>query len=317
MQPEMKYIYAVYQAGSFSKAAQQLYMTQPALSISVQKTEMEIGMPIFNRDKKPLELTEAGRLYVTKIEEIMHLEAELDKQLGDLSRLRIGSLTIGGSHYFNAYILPPVLADYHERWPGIHLNLTEADSYTLLDMLKENKVDLTFNCTPSPKDTFRREPGFQDTLLLAVPRTLSIDEDLQPLAMTAADVLAQRYEDADCPTVTMAPFETTPFILLTPGNNLLSRSKSWFQEAGYEPIITMQVSQLVTAYNLARAGLGATFISNWMVTEEYDDMHYFKIDSPLAIRVFDIVASGRNYLSNAEKAFIRLFRGYYGNSLGS
>lgn len=54
MQQEMKYIYTVYQKGSFSKAAESLYMTQPALSISIQKVETEIGMPLFNRDKKGL-----------------------------------------------------------------------------------------------------------------------------------------------------------------------------------------------------------------------------------------------------------------------
>ena len=62
MQPEMKYIYTVYQCGSFSKAAEKLFLTQPALSISVQKAEHEVGMPLFNRDKKPLELTEAGMI---------------------------------------------------------------------------------------------------------------------------------------------------------------------------------------------------------------------------------------------------------------
>ena len=54
MQQEMKYIYTVYQKGSFSKPAEALFMTQPALSISIQKVENEIGMPLFNRDKKPL-----------------------------------------------------------------------------------------------------------------------------------------------------------------------------------------------------------------------------------------------------------------------
>ena len=66
MQQEMKYIYTVYQKGSFSKAAESLYMTQPALSISIQKVETEIGMPLFNRDKKPLELTEAENFILKK-----------------------------------------------------------------------------------------------------------------------------------------------------------------------------------------------------------------------------------------------------------
>ena len=54
MKQEMQYIYQVYQSGSFSKAAQALYLTQPALSIAIQKVEAEIGMPLFIRDKKPM-----------------------------------------------------------------------------------------------------------------------------------------------------------------------------------------------------------------------------------------------------------------------
>lgn len=118
MQQEMKYIYTVYQKGSFSKAAESLYMTQPALSISIQKVETEIGMPLFNRDKKPLELTEAGKLYIEKIRQIMHLENELAQQLGDLTSLKTGNLRVGGSHYFNSYIMPPVIADFKKNGPA-------------------------------------------------------------------------------------------------------------------------------------------------------------------------------------------------------
>lgn len=108
MQQEMKYIYMVYQKGSFSKAAQALYMTQPALSIAVQRVENEIGMPLFRRDHQPLELTEAGKIYIAKIREIQFLEYQLEQQLGDLSHLKTGRLRLGGSHYINSYILPPV-----------------------------------------------------------------------------------------------------------------------------------------------------------------------------------------------------------------
>ena len=102
MQPEMKYIYTVYQCGSFSKQNEKLFLTQPALSISVQKAEHEVGMPLFNRDKKPLELTEAGMIYIQKIEQIQHLEQELAMQLNDLTDLKTGHLRVGGTHYFNA-----------------------------------------------------------------------------------------------------------------------------------------------------------------------------------------------------------------------
>ena len=111
----MQYIYQVYQSGSFSKAAQALYLTQPALSIAIQKVEAEIGMPPFIRDKKPLELTDAGKVYIEKVKQIMHLESELSKELSDLSSLNIGSLVLGGTHYLNSYILPPVLTTFQNN----------------------------------------------------------------------------------------------------------------------------------------------------------------------------------------------------------
>ena len=63
MQAELAYIYAMYKAGSFSKAAEKLYITQPALSMSVKKIEAALGMPLFDRTARPLQLTEAARIY--------------------------------------------------------------------------------------------------------------------------------------------------------------------------------------------------------------------------------------------------------------
>lgn len=311
MQQEMKYIYTLYQCGSFSKAAEELYLTQPALSISIQKVEREIGMPLFNRDKKPLELTEAGKLYIQKIEQIRHLEEELNAQLNDLTNLKTGTLRIGGTHYFNAYILPPVLSAYKHLFPGIHLTLTEVGSWELIDMLKENKIDLTFNCTPQASDKLRRIPSFQDTILLAVPAHFPVNSLLQDSAISSQDILTHKFKDPQYPAVSLKAFVDTPFIMLTQGNNLFQRSMTFFNEAQITPNITLQVSQLVTSFHLARSGIGATFVSDWMLTNVSPEMCYYKIDSPAAVRVFDIVTSGKNYLSNAQKAFIELFQKYY------
>ena len=70
MQQDMKYIYQVYEEGSFSRAAQRLYMTQPALSIAVQKVEESIGMPLFDRSRRPLKLTAAGQIYIDAVKKM-------------------------------------------------------------------------------------------------------------------------------------------------------------------------------------------------------------------------------------------------------
>ena len=84
MQQEMKYIYQVYTDGSFSRAAEHLYLTQPALSIAVQKVEESIGMPLFDRSRRPLQLTAAGEIYIGTIKKIMGLEQDLDRQIQDI-----------------------------------------------------------------------------------------------------------------------------------------------------------------------------------------------------------------------------------------
>ena len=71
MELEKKYIYQVYQCGSFSKAAEALFITQPALSIAIKKVEQEIGAAIFNRSQRPLTLTSIGELYLQHIKKEM------------------------------------------------------------------------------------------------------------------------------------------------------------------------------------------------------------------------------------------------------
>lgn len=311
MQQEMRYVYTVYEKGNFSKAAAALYLTQPALSISVQKVEAEIGMPLFDRNHQPLRLTEAGEIYIRKVKQIQALEDEMKRQFNDLSGLNTGSMRIGGSHYFNSYVLPPVLATYMDQYPGIRLELVEAGSYELLGLLKDHVIDMTFSCNPLYEEAFDHYPAFQDTVLLAVPAAYPVNRGLKEFALTGEDVLQKRHQELSCPAIRLEAFGDTPFILLTSGNNLHARSEHFFETADIKPYVKLEVAQLVTAYHLARAGLGATFISDILVTDTKEDTLYYKIDSCQAIRRFDLILPRGSYVSNALREFIELFKGIY------
>ena len=112
MSPEMLYIYTIYQEGSFSRAASKLYLSQPALSIAIRKIENEIGMPLFDRQSKPLRLTAAGEIYIDTIKKELLLEQEQQQKISDLKNLTSGTVRLGGTHFLNAYILPEVLSDF-------------------------------------------------------------------------------------------------------------------------------------------------------------------------------------------------------------
>ena len=108
----------------------------------------------------------------------------------------------------------------------------------------------------------------------------------------------------DCPCVTLDSFRNLEFILLNPGNNLHDRAKQLFQEAGFHPRIRLELSQLVTAYHLADASMGATFISDRLVVRGEDNLNYYKLDSELTNRMFYMLLPNRKYTSKAVRAFV-------------
>jgi DNA-binding transcriptional LysR family regulator len=311
MDQEMKYVYKVYECGSFSKAAAQLYMTQPALSLAVKRAEESIGALIFDRSAKTLTLTEAGEIYIEKYYQIRDLEMELALKLHDLSFLHTGSLTIGGTNYFNSYILPPVISKFRQTYPGIDVTLVEAGSRELLAMLRDHRIDLTFNCGLSRKDPYHLTPCFKDHVLLCVPKSFAVNEKAMACAMTNIDILKRKHLDESFPAVFLKDFKDIPFILLSDGNNLYERAKVMFEQEHITPKVAMRLSQLATAWHLSCEGLGAAFISDHLVTKASDSVYYFRLDSPLAERTFDFVTSENRYISRAMDAFSEVFSSYY------
>ena len=314
MEQEMRYIYSVYKNGSFSKAAAELFITQPALSIAVSKVEARIGVPLFDRTSKPLKLTQAGEYYIRKYREIRNLEYELDRQLHDLADLQTGSLRIGGTHYFDAHVLPPVLVRFADRYPGISLKLVEAGADSLLQMLYDQDIDITFNCTIKPRDSFVRKPCFQDMLLLSVPRQM-VPKDLACAALTPDEICRKKHLEPDCPGISLRDFSSLPFIMLTKGNDLHQRANDIFKEEKIQPAIRMEVRQLATAWHLSDAGMGTTFIPDFLVNGSEEGVVLFRFPSKLAVRIFDLVMSDRHYISSAMTAFAEIMEEHYRKSI--
>ena len=97
-----KYVYEVYRERSFTKAAQNLYISQPSLSARIRKIEESIGVPLFDRSTSPLQLTEAGKVYIEAAEEIFKIEQRVENDMNHLNNLETGHLSLGGSNLFSA-----------------------------------------------------------------------------------------------------------------------------------------------------------------------------------------------------------------------
>ena len=304
MQQEYEYIYEIFKTGSFSKAAENLYITQPALSMSVKKLESSIGMALFDRSARPLQLTEAGKIYVESIERFIALEEDLNNKIHDIDELKTGHLTIGGSHYVNAYILPEVMTRYSKLYPGVKLDLIEASSALLAEMLEERIIDLTFSCNKELIQKFEHVPAFHDHILLAV----SPQKFLHDSALSARDILNGIHLKKNCPAIPFEAMNDLEYVILSEGNNLHDRALEIFSSADITPQIKLEISQLATSYHLARANFAAAFISDRMISQEESDLKFYRIDSPLTDRIFYTVLPKREYTSKAVKAFTNLLR---------
>ena len=307
MQSDFLYIYTVYQEASFSKAAEKLYLTQPALSIAIQKIETSIGMPLFDRSKRPLQLTAAGKAYIDAIEKMQYLEQDLNQEISDIRNLKKGTLRIGGSHYINAFILAPILAGFNREYPEIHLELVEAGSAEINEMLAARKLDMTFSCNDMFMKNFEKYAGFRDRVLLAVPQLYDINQGYAKERMTAADILEGRHLREDCPRISLEEFRDLDYIFLKKGNNLYDRCIQLFAEKGIRPRIKMSLSQMATAKELAEEGMAATFVCDRLVRSQFSRLYYYKLDSKLAERIFYIILPNRAYTSHAAKMFIQYF----------
>lgn len=302
-------------AGSFSAAARNLYITQPAISIAVKKEEQELGQPIFERSSSRLLLTDAGRAYIDAVEKLHRIEEDLKGLLGnDLSNLKTGALRIGASSFFLSSIVLPVVAEYSRRYPGISLDVQEAPSLELQKRLANEALDILVDPVDQQCDTFNSVILFEDHFLLAVPdapnffASMGIKKDLLPAAFTADEIRRGVHLDPAAPSVSLSSFAKAPFLLLRPETIAYERAVKLCSQNGFAPNIRLQLDQLATAYRSCGAGLGVTLLSDTVVrmSDHDEPVVFYKLDSDDVSRNIAVMWKKKRYVSKAMEEFTKL-----------
>ena len=112
MYDDFDYAYEVYKEKSFSQAAKNLYVSQPALSSSIKKLEARFGVTIFDRSSQPISLTDEGKVFIEAIENIKNIKNGLEARLSDISKLRTGHITVSGENYISSFIYPKIIIEF-------------------------------------------------------------------------------------------------------------------------------------------------------------------------------------------------------------
>jgi DNA-binding transcriptional LysR family regulator len=170
MDMKLKVLCTVARLRSFSAAAEELYISQPAVSKHVQSLETELGLALLERRKNNLSLTPAGQLVVQHAEKILAQYREMENDLSLLSETLQGQLTIGASTTIAQYILPPVLARFKSAHPTLAISLLTGNSAVVERWLGDHKTDIgIIEGLPAHHPDFRYTPFLEDELVAIVP----------------------------------------------------------------------------------------------------------------------------------------------------
>lgn len=308
---KMDYIYAIYKTGSFSKAAEQLFISQPALSIAVRKLEDELGQKLFFRTTGTVELTEAGRAYIDKCEKIRQFEQELTEYFNELDGLLTGELSIGGANISMNYILPDIITAFSAAYPGIRITLREDSTISLKRLLADEALDFVIDSNNFTDGDFDVNTLFTNRILLAVPSQYALSpSEIKPLnatALTAEDIANGRHWD---PNITPLPIEAigdAPFLALFAETEIFMRFQKICEAHHFTPNTIMTFNQQFTAYQFAKKGSGITVIGDTVVRLAPDDgsMRYYTLasDDDLCRREIVIAGKRKAYRSKAAETF--------------
>lgn len=306
MYDKIDYVYEVYKEKSFSAASKNLYVSQPALSSAIKKIETRFGIVIFDRSSQTITLTDEGRVYIDAIERIRTIRNGLETQLADISKLKAGHITVSGENYISSFIYPKIIIEFMNRYGGIDIEMVESNSHDLQNRLIEEETDLLidYNFDTQLYDTY---PITTEHVLLCVPKKLEINERLKDYTLTARDIKNGRHLKAECKPVDLNEFKNETFVILKKGNYSHRHSMELCEEAGFTPKVKIYPDQLITSYNMSRAGMGISMIPDLLVysSPETGKCVYYKMTSAKSLRTLSLGFKKNRYMSRAVEAFIK------------
>lgn len=309
MERPMQYAYEVYRQKSFSKAAEQLYISQPALSAIIRKLEESLETPLFDRSTKPVSLTPAGEYYIRCAEQIMAVETGMQQYFQDVLELKKGSVRIGASSYFCCNLLPDILRRFRDRYPDLTVDITESNSTPdLKSRLTRKEIDFAMTSNTYPAEEYDCIRLGSESIILAVPADRPVNAGLEDFRYSYDEIHALLEEGEDFLPDRLAPlrrFGSEPFITIDRISDLYPRILTMFREEGLTPNIVMHLQQMSSCYFMAASGFGCAFLrsSTLQTVRDTGNLCFYCLDSPHSLRTTRLYRKRGGYMSRAMEAF--------------
>lgn len=195
---QLQYVLAVAEHQNFTKAAQKVFVTQPTLSMQIQKLEEELDVRIFDRTKKPIQLTETGRKIVTQARNIVN-ESDRIQDIVDQEKGFIGGLfRLGVIPTVMPTLLPMFLHNFIRKYPKVKLKIEELNTDAIIERLKDGHLDAAIAATPLDMEGIKEQVLYYEPFVAYVPQghRLFKNEKLNVEELDVDDMLL--LEDGHC-----------------------------------------------------------------------------------------------------------------------
>ena len=269
---------------SFSKAAQILHLTQPAVTQQIKNLEEEMGEALFERLGRALVLTPAGEALLTFAQPLLNLADQALETVRQFTNER-GRLTIGPGSTNTIYRLPNLLQHYHHDCPQVELRIRNGDSELITGLVYENAIDLGLITTINNNfpSIIRATPLFKDGIWLVAP------SDYPPL-MTPTQLASES------------------LILYRAGSGFRRYLEDQFRNCRFTPKVTMELESIEAIIRLVRSGLGLAFLPEVAVKEEITNgvLRAVKVQGwPEFYRQTHLILRRDKYLTWPIKTFLK------------
>ncbi len=276
---DIEYVAAVAEYGNFSRAAEKLFISQPALSQQIARLEAELQVQLFKREKKMVLPTEACLVLLEDGKKILKLRDHILEQMGGFSKLKTGKLNISIASYYHTRYLAPLLLKFHELYPGIKLSVVEAYYVEQTKMLREGKVDLCITSLPLLDKNMDCKKLFEEDIQLAVPH------DHPANAYLAA------YAGKKLTLEQLRLVKDESFIMYEEGRHLRQKVLDLCKAAGFTPRTVYETQSCESITGLIHQGMGLGFLPKGIYKYYDSNIHpiCYDIDDPLARQTFVMV----------------------------
>ncbi len=289
---QLRILKAIAAEGSFKRAADSLYVSQPAVSLQVQNLERQLDVPLFDRGGRRAQLTEAGHLLLSYGEKILTLCQETCRAIEDLQNLQGGTLIVGASQTTGTYLLPRMIGLFRQSYPDVSVQLHVHSTRRTAWSVANGQLDLAIIGGEVPSELHEALeiiPYAEDELALLLPA-------FHPLAKTE--------------TIQKEDLYKLQFIALDSQSTIRKVIDQVLTRCGIDTRrlkIEMELNSIEAIKNAVQSGLGAAFVSISAIEKELEMgvLHRAQIDDVVVKRMLSVIVNPHRYRSKAAEAFSR------------